>query len=347
MKTKFIFILSLTILFFLIGVSLWKDGEQEGLITSWLNKGEKESEILRQNGIENGKRKELDRNGSPKVANESISNFDVEGLMRDDERLSIEHKRSFCRQYSLRIINASNNDFMNKILSETPSIDEVPIYGHVVEYEDPYAFILSKNNNPLIIFKGVYIDLKCEDITSDGNPELFADINYAGGNASVIQYIFSMNDFHQLLNTEESEVTWHDGGLHNRMEDLDKDGIKEYNGWRDYFDLIGVCSTCTRPPRKIMCFDGQSYVDCTKRFPELLKEDLKESRETLRSRPEYFKENVDLFHTELIFMIATSINLNQEKESLHYIKTNFSKDTLDWAIEITDEILKELSLQKV
>ena len=63
MKTKFIFILSLTILFFLIGVSLWKDGEQEGLITSWLNKGEKESEILRQNGIENGKRKEWDKDG--------------------------------------------------------------------------------------------------------------------------------------------------------------------------------------------------------------------------------------------------------------------------------------------
>ena len=156
-----------------------------------------------------------------------------------------------------------------------------------------------------------------------------------------------MNDFHQLLNTEESGVTWSDRGLQYRMEDLDKDGIKEYNGWRYYWALINVCSSCRRPPRKIMCFDGQTYVDCTKRFPELLKEDLKESRETLRSRPEYFKEYVDLFHTELIFMIATSINLNQEKETLDYIRTNFSKDTSDWAIKITDEILKELSLLKI
>ena len=46
-------------------------------------------------------------------------------------------------------------------------------------------------------------------------------------------------------------------------------------------------------------------------------------------------------------MIATSINLNQEQETLDYIKTNFSKDTLDWAIKITDEILKELSLLKI
>ena len=313
MKTKLIFILSLTILFFLIGVSLWKDGVQEELITSWLNNGEKESEILRQNGIENGKRKELDRNGSPKVANESISNFDVEGLMRDDERLSIEHKRSFCRQYSLRIINAINNDVMDKILSETTSIDEVPIYGHVVEYEDPYAFILSKNNNPLIIFKGVYIDLKCEDITSDGNPELFVDINYAGGNASVIQYIFSMNDFHQLLNTEESEVTWHDGGLHNRMEDLDKDGIKEYNGWRHYWNPLDVCMACTVPPRKIMCLDGKSYTDCTTKFPEILQKDFDESLERLRSPDDgilnNLKNNIDGYLTELIFLIITSINI--------------------------------------
>ena len=310
MKTKLIFILSLTILFFLIGVSLWKDGEQEGLITSWLNNGEKESEILRQNGIENGKRKELDRNGSPKVANESISNFDVEGLMRDDERLSIEHKRSFCRQYSLRIINASNNEVMDKILSETPSIDEVPIYGHVVEYEDPYAFILSKNNNPLIIFKGVYIDLKCEDITSDGNPELFVDINYAGGNASVIQYIFSMNDFHQLLNTEESGVTWSDGGLlQNNMEDLDGDGVKEYNGWRHYWNPLGVCSACTVPPRKIMCLDGRSYTDCTTKFPEILQKDFDESLERLRSPDDYLKNNNDGYLTELIYLIVTSINI--------------------------------------
>jgi len=281
--------------------------------------------------------------------NNHFENFDVEGLGRDDSRSSIEYTRSFCGDYSLRIIVADSNEVMNKILKETPNLSEVSIYGSVEQYHpDGYAFVLSKKNNPLIVLKGVWVRLDCEDITSDGDPELFVDITYSRRRHSRTQYIFSMNDFHQLLNTEEAGVTWHDWGLHNRMDDLDKDGIKEYNGWRDYFDLIGVCSTCTRPPRKIMCFDGQSYVDCTKRFPKLLKEDLKESRETLRSRPEYFKEYVDLFHTELIFMIATSINLNQEKESLHYIKkTNFSKDTYDWAIEKIDVILKELGLQKV
>ena len=280
--------------------------------------------------------------------NNHFENFDVEGLGRDDSRSSIEYTRSFCGDYSLRIIVANSNEVMNKILKETPNLSEVSIYGSVEQYHpDGYAFVLSKKNNPLIVLKGVWVSLKCEDITNDGDPELFVDITYSRRRYSRTQYIFSMNDFHQLLNTEESGVTWHDWGLLKRMEDLDKDGVKEYNGWRDDWDLIGVCSACKRPPRKIMCFDGQSYVDCTKRFPELLKEDLKESRETLRSRPEYFKEYVDLFHTELIFMIATSINLNQEQETLDYIKTNFSKDTLDWAIKITDEILKELSLLKI
>ena len=280
--------------------------------------------------------------------NNHFENFDVEGLGRDDSRSSIEYKRTFCGEYSLRVIVASSNKVMNKILKETPNLSDIAIYGSVEQYHpDGYAFVLSKKNNPLIVLKGVWVRLDCEDITSDGDPELFVDITYSRRRYSRTQYIFSMNDFHQLLNTEESGVTWHDWGLHNRMDDLDKDGIKEYNGWRDDWALINVCSSCRRPPRKIMCFDGQSYVDCTKRFPELLKEDLKESRETLRSRPEYFKESVDLFHTELIFMIATSINLNQEKETLDYIRTNFSKDTLDWAIEITEEILKELRLQKV
>ena len=96
-----------------------------------------------------------------------------------------------------------------------------------------------------------------------------------------------------------------------------------------------------------MCFDDQSYIDCTKKFPKLLKKDLKESRETLRSRPEYFRENIDALHTELIFLITTSINLNQKKEPLDYIKSNSSKDTYDWAIEKVDVILKKLGLWKV
>jgi hypothetical protein len=280
--------------------------------------------------------------------NNHFENFDIEGLGRDDSRSSIEYKRTFCGDYSLRVIVASSNKVMNKILKETLNLSDIPIYGSVEQYHpDGYAFVLSKKNNPLIVLKGVWVTLDCEDITSDGDPELFVDITYSRFKYSRIQYIFSMNDFHQLLNTEESGVTWSDRGLQYRMEDLDKDGIKEYNGWIYYWDLINVCSSCRRPPRKIMCFDGQSYVDCTKRFPELLKEDLAQSRETLRTKTEYFKEYIDLFHAELIFIIATSINLNQEKETLDYIKTNFSKETYDWAIKITDKILKKLDLLKI
>jgi hypothetical protein len=61
-----------------------------------------------------------------------------------------------------------------------------------------------------------------------------------------------MHDFLLLLNSEEARVTWNDGGLHQKMEDLYGDGIKEYNGWRLYWDLIGVCSSCRTSPRKIM-----------------------------------------------------------------------------------------------
>jgi hypothetical protein len=43
-----------------------------------------------------------------------------------------------------------------------------------------------------------------------------------------------MHDFLLLLNSEEARVTWNDRGLHQKMEDLYGDGIKEYNGWRLY-----------------------------------------------------------------------------------------------------------------
>jgi hypothetical protein len=319
----------------------YKNGKKEGLETLWFESGKKKYEYHWKNGIENGKNKEWDRDGSPQVANKSFSNFDVQGLDRDDERHSVEYKRSFCGQYSMRIISADSNEVMDKILSKTSNLNKLPTYGSA-KFGHPYSIILSNNSNPLIIFKGVYITLKCEDITGDGNPELFASINYAGGNASVTQYIFSMDEFNLLLDTSESGVTWYDGGLHQKMEDLDGDGVKEYNGWRHYWDLLNVCSACRVPPRKIMCLNGKSYIDCTKKFPELLQKDLNESREKLRSPSDNLKNDIDQFHTELIFFIATSINLDKKEESLDYIKTNFSQETFDWVKENMDKILKEL-----
>ena len=274
--------------------------------------------------------------------NEFSSVFDVRELTSvGGSEHFIEYKRSFCGQYSMRIIRADNNEVMDTILAETSNLIELPTYGSA-KFGRPHSIILSNNSNPLIIFKGVYISLKCEDITSDGNPELFVDINYAGGNASVTQYIFSMDEFNLLLDTSESGVTWYEGGLHQKMEDLDGDGVKEYNGWRHYWNLVGVCSTCRKPPRKIMCFNGQKYVDCTKNFPKLLQQDLNESRKAIRSPSDYLNDNIDAFHTELIFFIATSVTLGKKKESLDYIKNNLSKETFDWVNENMNMILKEL-----
>ena len=91
-----------------------------------------------------------------------------------------------------------------------------------------------------------------------------------------------------------------------------------------------------------MCFNGQKYVDCTKKFPELLQQDLNESRKRLRSSTKHFREDIEGFHTELVFFIATSINLNKMEESLDFIKTTFSQETFDWVKENVDEIIEEL-----
>ena len=91
-----------------------------------------------------------------------------------------------------------------------------------------------------------------------------------------------------------------------------------------------------------MCFNGQKYVDCTKNFPKLLQQDLNESRKAIRSPSDYLNDNIDAFHTELIFFIATSVTLGKKKESLDYIKNNLSKETFDWVNENMNMILKEL-----
>jgi hypothetical protein len=78
----------------------------------------------------------------------------------------------------------------------------------------------------------------------------------------------------------------------------------------------------------------------------LLKKDLNASRKELRSPSNYLKNNIDAFYTELIFFIATSINLDKKEESLDYIKNNFSKKTFDWVNENMDMILAELEVEK-
>ena len=274
----------------------------------------------------------------------SFSTFDVEGLMRDDVRHSIEYKRSFCGQYSMRVVVTDSNLVMDKILAKNADLNKLPTYGSDSNRPPPldrYSIILSKNNSSLI-FKGAWISLYCEDVTNDGNPELFASIDNASGFPKVVQYIFSHNELNLLFHTLGSGFLWYEGGIHQKMEDLDGDGVKELNGWRYFWDLIGVCSTCRKSPRKIMCFNGQKYVDCTKNFPELLQQDLNESRKRLHSEYKNSKKNPNLFHTELIFFIATSINLNKKEASLDYIKTNFSQEAFDWAKENMDRILKEL-----
>ena len=91
-----------------------------------------------------------------------------------------------------------------------------------------------------------------------------------------------------------------------------------------------------------MCLAGESYIDCTKKFPELLQKDLNESRKKLGSPSDYLTNNIDWFYTELIFFIATAVNLDKKDESLDYIKNNLSKETFDWVKDNTDMILKEM-----
>jgi hypothetical protein len=273
-------------------------------------------------------------------------NMEYENYRGIENNFNYEANEKFqgCENIQFQSFSFEQHDenLKKEFLRNYSELSEIPVYGSE-EYEFRTIAVLSTNGVPKLNLRGWRVSIECEDITNDGKPELFIDINTEGGMRSRIQYIFASDEFNVLLDTAESGVSWWDSGLSHYMEDLDGDGVKEYNGWWNYWDLVNVCSACRVPPRKIMCLNGKSYIDCTKKFPELLQKDLNESLEKLRSPSDYLKNNIDAFYTELIFFIATSINLDRKEESLDYIKNNFSKETFDWVEENWDIVQEELA----
>jgi hypothetical protein len=81
--------------------------------------------------------------------NNNFSSFEVEELGRNDSRHFIEYERSFCGQYSMKVIVTDSNRFMDTTLKVIPNLSNISIYGHVGNYHpDGIAFILSKKNTP-------------------------------------------------------------------------------------------------------------------------------------------------------------------------------------------------------
>jgi hypothetical protein len=80
------------------------------------------------------------------------------------------------------------------------------------------------------------------------------------------------------------------GGNSTNMEvrDLDRDGLPELIAWNDVFvGFDGLCYVCFPLLPLVIGWDGRAYRDHTRRFPDLLRKHLEESRwqvETMRRK---------------------------------------------------------------
>ena len=90
---------------------------------------------------------------------------------------------------------------------------------------------------------------------------------------------------------------------------------------------------CQRPTRKILCFKGKQYVDCTTEFTELLQKDWIEAKDWLKSKSDEYNSDSSIVSSlgpVLADFLGASIKLNKEEEATDFIDTHFPKEVSNW-----------------
>ena len=266
-------------------------------------------------------------------------------------KVSEKGLKNICGDYWSQDVKVSNSSDILQYMRSHPKLKELPSYGYdgdfEKDYEDVYfrninrkLLIISDNRKPLFTLTGVYVDTSCEDITNDGKFELIAKINPRGGNASQIEYIISLDQSFKSL-----EVFANRFG--QEIRDLNGDGIKEIVGvygdrvWSEF----APCMACQRPTRKILCFKGKQYVDCTTEFTELLQKDWIEAKDWLKSKSDEFTPDSSIVSSlgpVLADFLGTSIKLNKEEEAMGFIDTHFPKEVSNWTWNNMDKIREKV-----
>ena len=266
-------------------------------------------------------------------------------------KVSEKGLKNICGDYWSQDVKVSNSSDILQYMRSHPKLKELPSYGFdgdfEKDYEDVYfrninrkLLIVYDNRKPLFTLTGVYVDTSCEDITNDGKFELIAKINPRGGNASQIEYIISLDKSFKSL-----EVFTNRFG--QEIRDLNGDGIKEIVGvygdreWSEF----APCMACQKPTRKILCFEGKRYVDCTTKFTELLQKDWIEAKDWLKSKSDEFTPDSSIVSSlgpVLADFLGTSIKLNKEEEAMDFIDTHFPKEVSNWTWNNMDKIREKV-----
>jgi hypothetical protein len=163
--------------------------------------------------------------------------------------------------------------------------------------------------------------LDCEDVDNDNTLELFVTSFSGGPHCCETLRVWTLGESPRpLLRFESGSAAGFE------LRDLDRDGRRELLLGDDafaYFD--DLCDTCSpaRLPLVACVVDGR-FEDCTRRFPDLLRAELKRYLERLR--PPASTADVGKVEGAALGALAVSVLLGEEERGLDAIRTAVSSD---------------------
>jgi hypothetical protein len=155
----------------------------------------------------------------------------------------------------------------------------------------------------------------CDDITADRIPELVVRTFDGGAHCCETLRVYALGERPRLLLVYEAN-----NAMGAEVRDLDGDGRRELLLGDDTFayfdDLCYACSPASLP--MVACYAGQRFEDCTRRFPDLLRE--RRDRYLARVGPAAGEDARQVIRGAALGVVAVSALLGQEQQGLELVR---------------------------
>lgn len=155
----------------------------------------------------------------------------------------------------------------------------------------------------------------CDDITADRVPELVVRTFNGGAHCCETLRVYALDEKPRLLLVYEAN-----NAVGAEVRDLDGDGRRELLLGDDTFayfdDLCYACSPASLP--MVACYTGQRFEDCTRRFPDLLRE--RRDRYLARVGPAADEDARQPIRGAALGVVAVSALLGEQAQGLDLVR---------------------------
>jgi len=181
---------------------------------------------------------------------------------------------------------------------------------------EPSRLLIQKEGRLLVsIADWRVVSADCDDITADGVLELVVRTFSGGAHCCETLRVYSLGDApRQLLLYEANNA------MGVEVRDIDGDGRRELILGDDTFayfdDLCYACSPAHLP--LVACYTGARFEDCTRRFPELVRE----RRDGFMARVGPAADTAALAHVKgaALGVLATSVLVGEEEQAMSAVR---------------------------